>query len=119
MTTTKTRIRILLGMALLLPLATACEQRTTTVLTGHAVHGRDVAKLAIGRSTRGEVEQLLGTPDERGPDGSLVYRAAAVRQTGHSIGGIALPSSDQVVSTRSTTFRFDGEVLTRICRERS
>ena len=47
-------------------------------------------------------------------DGSLVYRAEAVRRTGTGIG-----ARDEVVGTRRTTFRFDGDRLARICRERS
>lgn len=87
---------------------------TTTVLRGHPVHARDLAKLPIGRSTRDDVQRVLGAPDEQGADGSLVYRANAVRRTGNGI-----DAREEVVGTRSTTFRFDGDTLARICRERS
>ena len=63
--------------------------------------------------------RLLGAPDERGPDGSLVYRADAVRRTDVGVAGLQLTAHEEVVSTRSTTFRFAGDVLERICRERS
>ena len=116
--TQRSLLRMLALLGLLLP-AAGCEQRTTTVLTGHAVHGRDVVQLAIGRSTRDDVERLLGAPDERAEDGALVYRANAVRRTEPSVAGFALATSEEVVSRRSTTFRFEGEVLARICRERS
>lgn len=106
----------LLAVALALPLAAAGgrDERTTTVLRGHPVHARDLAKLPIGHSTRDDVQRVLGAPDERGADGSLVYRADAVRRTGTGTG-----ASEAVVGTRSTTFRFDGDTLARICRERS
>ena len=87
---------------------------TTTVLRGHPVHTHDLAKLPIGRSTRDDVQRVLGAPDEHGADGSLVYRADAVRRTGRGTS-----AREDVVGTRSTTFRFDGDTLARICRERS
>ena len=96
-----------------------CEQRTTTMLTGHAVRGSEVEQLAIGRSTRDDVVRVLGAPDERAADGSLVYRADAVRRTDVGIGNLQVTAREEVVSTRSTTFRFAGDVLQRICRERS
>jgi len=100
-------------------LLAACEQRTETILTGHPIRGHDVAKLAIGRSTSDDVERLFGEPDERGGDGSLTYRATAVRRTGHSVVGWAMADAAEVVGQRSATFRFEGGVLSRICRERS
>ena len=117
---TKTRF-VLLLLLLALPLAAAYARQgtttttaSTTMLRGHAVHDRDVAQLSIGHSTRTDVEQLLGPPDERATDGALVYRADAVRRTA-SVNG----DDEQVVGTRSTTFRFDGDVLSKICRARS
>ena len=106
----------LLAFALAVPLVAIGEryQPTTTVLRGHPVDGRDLEKLSIGRSTPADVEGVLGAPDERDTDGSLVYRAEAVRRTGTGIG-----ARDEVVGTRRTTFRFDGDRLARICRERS
>jgi hypothetical protein len=98
---------------------TGCEQRTTTVLTGHAVRGSDVNQLAIGRATRDDVVRVLGAPDERAADGSMVYRADAVRRTDVGLGGLQITAREEVVSQRSTTFRFAGDVLQRICRERS
>lgn len=111
----KTRFGLLL-IALGLPLAVANGRQpsTTTLLRGHPVHGYDIAQLSIGHSTRDDVVHVLGDPDESGDDGSLVYRADAVRRTGTGIG-----ASEEVVGTRSTTFRFDGDKLARICRERS
>lgn len=112
----KTISRGLLALVLTLPFTVAGAQdaTTTTVLRGHPVHARDLDKLSIGHSTRADVERVLGAPDEHGSDGSLVYRAAAVRRTGTGAG-----ASEQVVGTRSTIFRFEGDTLTRICRERS
>lgn len=106
----------LLAFALALPLAAAGgrNEPTTTVLRGHPVHARDLDKLPIGHSTRDDVQRVLGAPDDHGADGSLVYRAEAVRRTGTGIG-----ASESVVGTRSTIFRFDGDKLARICRERS
>ena len=113
----KTISRGLVAFALALPFAAAGarDAPTTTVLGGHPVHARDIAKLSIGHSTRADVERVLGAPDDRGADGSLVYRASAVRRTGTGIG-----AREDVVGTRSTIFRFEGgDRLTRICRERS
>jgi hypothetical protein len=113
------------GAALLvLPLLGACDRRPqavdgmATVLTGHPIHDRDVAKLAIGRSTAGDVEHLLGAPDEHGGDGSLTYRSTAVRR---SLGANGSGTADaaEVVGQRTVTFRFESGVLTRICRTRS
>jgi hypothetical protein len=116
---TKTRLVLLLVLALPLAAAYARQSSTaaaesTTTLRGHAVRDRDVAQLSIGHSTRADVERLLGAPDARDADGALVYRADAVRRTVSASG-----ADEQVIGTRSTTFRFDGEVLSRICRARS
>lgn len=113
----KTISRGLVAFALALPftVAGARDAPTTTVLRGHPVHAHDLAKLSIGHSTRADVERVLGAPDDHGADGSLVYRAAAVRRTGTGI-----DATEDVVGTRSTIFRFEGgDKLTRICRERS
>ena len=109
-----------LACLLLLPLLLgACARRSETVLTGHAVHARDLARLTIGASTPDDVQRVLGEPDERGPDGALTYRATAVRRSGRALGAFPVGVETQVVGQRSATFRFAGGVLTRICRARS
>jgi hypothetical protein len=106
-------------LALVLPLLASCQRQSETVLTGHPVYTRDIAQLAIGQSTRDDVERLFGEPDERGDDGSLTYRATAVRRTGRSVVGWSLADAAEVVGQQSATFRFAGGVLSRICRTRS
>lgn len=95
-----------------LVVAGARSAPAVTVLRGHAVHARDLAKLSLGRSSHADVESVLGAPDEHGADGSLIYRAEAVRRGGAG-------AREDVVGMRTTTFRFDGDRLVRICRERS
>lgn len=87
---------------------------TTTTLRGHPVQARDLAKLSLGHSTRQDVERVLGAADAYGADGSLVYRATAVRRIGHGNGTV-----EHVVGTRSTIFCFIGDTLARVCGERS
>jgi hypothetical protein len=96
-----------------------CEGESRTVLTGHTVRARDLAKVTIGRSTVADVERVFGPPDERAPDGSLVYRATAVRRSARRLGGVPLGSSEEVVSRRTAKFRFADGILTQVCRERS
>jgi len=96
----------------------ACERESRTTLTGHPVRGRDLARLTIGRSTAGDVERVLGAPDERAPDGALVYRAAAVRSRALRIAGVAWRTGEDVTSRRVARFRFADGVLAQICRER-
>lgn len=96
-----------------------CERESRTMLSGHPVRGYEVEKLAIGKSTPQDVERVLGPPDERAPDGSLVYRATAVRRSGRSIAGFTWNVSEEVVGEREATFRFTSGVLRQICRESS
>lgn len=111
--------RPVLVLTLLVPLLGACDQqRYETVLTGHPVRKSHVTKLAIGKSSQNEVEQVVGVPDEIGPDGSMVYRATAVRRTLNA-GGTASANAAEVVGQRTTTFRFENGVLTKICRTRT
>lgn len=110
---------LLAALAASLALATGCERTSQTMLTGQAVRGSDLAKLTIGRSTAADVERILGAPDERGADGSLVYRATAVRRSFRSVAGVPLGSSEQVVGSRTARFQFAGGVLQKVCRERS
>jgi len=112
-------LRPVLVLTLLLPLLGACDQqRYETVLTGHPVHTRQVAKLSVGKSSQNQVEEAVGVPDEIGPDGSMVYRATAVRRTVRG-GGTTSADAAEVVGQRTTTFRFENGVLTKICRTRS
>ncbi len=95
----------------------SCERESRTTLTGHPVRPHEVANLTIGKSTPQDVERLLGPPDERAPDGSLVYRATALRRSGRSIAGFTWNASEEVLSEREATFRFASGVLRQICRE--
>jgi hypothetical protein len=66
------------------------------------VSARVLDQMHIGRTTPADVERLLGGPDERTPDGALIYRVARPRH-----------------ETETFTFRFAGGLLSRICRTRS
>src|SRR5436309_4389273 len=65
--------------------------------------GRVLEQMSFGQSTPADVERVFGAADERPPDGSLVYRTEDRRRR----------------ETESVTFRFEGGVLSRICRTRS
>jgi hypothetical protein len=65
------------------------------------VHASDLNRVAFGRTTPSEVEQLFGAPLTRNDDGSLVYQIGAAPEA------------------ESVTFRFRDGVLTRVCRARS
>jgi hypothetical protein len=119
MTSTVQRTVGLVALVALVALLAGCEQRTETVLTGHTIRAHDVAKLALGQSTASDVERLFGAPDERGADGSLTYRATAVRRHARSVAGWIVRGASQTIGWRTATFRFEGGVLTRVCRERS
>lgn len=66
-----------------------------------AVRASDLNRVAFGRTTPSEVEQLFGAPVTRNADGSLVYQLGTERDA------------------ESVTFRFRDGVLTRVCRARS
>ncbi|MEW6272781.1 MAG: hypothetical protein AB1689_26180, partial [Thermodesulfobacteriota bacterium] len=99
--------------------ASGCERESRTVLTGHTVRARDLEKVAIGRSTTADVERVFGPPDERSPDGSLVYRATAVRRSIRTVAGVPVGGSEEVVGWRTAKFQFANGVLKKVCRERS
>jgi hypothetical protein len=74
---------------------------------------RDAAELvrqvSVGRTTAADVERQLGTADERPPDGSLIYRFDRRRGNGDGT----------VTDTETVTLRFEGGVLSKVCRARS
>jgi hypothetical protein len=65
--------------------------------------------MSLGRTTPDEVEQAFGSPDERLADGALVYRNTIMRG----------PEGAGQSERDTTTFRFEGGVLAKICRARS
>ena len=76
-----------------------------TGVARHRIRSSDLKRVTLGQTTADQVERLFGAPDERGPDGSLVYRAPITR-------------ADAPARTESVTFRFESGVLSKICRDR-
>jgi hypothetical protein len=64
------------------------------------------SRVTLGTTTPADVERLFGAPDQRAEDGSLVYGSDHTRPSGK-------------VEHETTTFRFDGGVLSKICQSRS
>ena len=64
------------------------------------------SKVKLGETTPAAVEELFGAPDQRGADGALVYESTRTRQSGK-------------VERETATFRFDGDILTKVCQSRS
>jgi hypothetical protein len=64
------------------------------------------SRVTLGTTTPADVERLFGAPDQRADDGSLVYGTERTRPSGK-------------VEHETTTFRFDGGVLSKICQSRS
>jgi hypothetical protein len=68
---------------------------------------RDVhSKVELGATTPAAIEQLFGAPDQRAADGALVYENQRVRPNGKT-------------ERETTTFRFQGGVLSKVCQSRS
>jgi hypothetical protein len=102
----------------LVVLLIGCERSLVTEVRGHPTPARRLRELTIGRATPADVESVFGPPDERAPDGALTYRSATVRRQLHRVAGWTLSASEQV-EERTTTFRFTGGMLSKICRSRS
>jgi hypothetical protein len=85
-----------------LVLATACQ---TSVADSRRIAPADLDRLRFGVTTPSEVEGVFGVPDEREPDGALVYRG---RQVG-----------THARWDENVTFRFQGGALSKVCRARS
>ena len=83
----------------------ACGGEAERHATRPPIRGRALEQMSFGQSTPADVERVFGAADERPPDGSLVYRTED-RHAGRR-------------ETESVTFRFEGGVLSRICRNRS
>jgi len=64
------------------------------------------SKVKLGETTPAAVEQLFGTPDQRAADGALVYESQRKRPSGK-------------LEKETTTFRFEGGVLSKVCQSRS
>lgn len=68
---------------------------------------RDVhSHVKLGTTTPADVERLFGAPDQRAEDGALVYESQHARRSG-------------TVDHETTTFRFEGGVLSKVCQSRS
>jgi len=80
----------------------ACGEQAERRATRPPIRGRVLEQMSFGQSTPADVERVFGAADERPPDGSLVYRTEDRRRR----------------ETESVTFRFEGGVLSRICRSR-
>lgn len=62
--------------------------------------------VTLGTTTPGDVERLFGAPDQRAEDGALVYESERTRKSGKT-------------ERETTTFRFEGGVLNKVCQSRS
>jgi len=69
------------------------------------IRSSDLKRVTLGQTTADQVERLFGAPDERGPDGALIYRSP-------------VPRADAPARAESVTFRFERGVLSKICRNR-
>ena len=68
-----------------------------------------VRHMTVGQTTAADIEQRFGLPDDRPPDGSLVYRFRRVPHEG----------ARGDTETETVTLRFERGVLQKICRTRS
>jgi hypothetical protein len=68
-----------------------------------------IRQVRLGQSTASDLEQRFGVPDERAPDGALVYRFESPREHGGRMQAEA----------ETVTFRFAGGKLAQVCRRRS
>jgi hypothetical protein len=68
-----------------------------------------IRQVRLGQTTPSDVEQRFGVPDERAPDGALVYRFDSTRERGGRMRAEA----------ETITFRFAGGKLAKVCRTRS
>jgi hypothetical protein len=60
----------------------------------------------LGTTTEADVEKLFGAPDQKAEDGGLVYEEMRTRPSGKK-------------EKETTTFRFQGGVLHKVCQSRS
>jgi len=101
------------GVALLALLATACQPASAVETRGHAIPPASLKDVSLGKTTQADIVAQFGEPDERPPDGSLVYRSTRVRRSG------GLWSHEEKVEDESVTFRFENGAVAKICRTRS
>ena len=68
-----------------------------------------IRQVRLGQTTASDLEQRFGAPDERAPDGALVYRFESTREHGGRMRAEA----------ETVTFRFAAGKLAKVCRTRS
>jgi len=102
-----TRVRnTLLACLLAACVALAACDRSVAREIEHPRIPRDLhSHLELGTTTPADVEHLLGVPDQRAEDGALVYESERKLQSGK-------------VDHQTTTFRFEGGVLSKVCQSR-
>ncbi len=84
---------------------TGCDGRAESGTPRPVMGPRALTQLRLGETTPADVERLFGVPDERRPDGALVYQHRLAVGTHHE--------------AETVTFRFSAGALSKICRTRS
>lgn len=96
----------LFGCLLAAVVLAGCDRSTATEIKPPRIPSDLHSHVKLGTTTPADVERLFGVPDQREADGALVYESERRRPSG-------------AVERETTTFRFQGGVLSKVCQSRS
>jgi len=87
----------------------SCQRGEATPARRPSSAADAVRQVRLGQTTPSDLEKRFGVPDERAPDGALVYRFESARARGGRM----------QAGAETVTFRFAAGKLAKVCRTRS